>query len=373
MKHFLKASGRAAEVWRALKWLANKRIRREAGDSTPPGVQSAYLIGCGRSGTTVCGEVLKRHPQVKYFFEPYHLWATIDPTIDVLNLYHIGASRFILDADRCTPEARRRFNRLLLDRARGKSVMIEKTPFNACRIGYLDAMSPNCRFIHLIRDGVDVARSIDRLSRDRGYGIVGKPDLNRWWGRAGSKWTALSRDGAASDYFTDEIPKLLSYESKGAYEWLVSMGEVDRWRERLGDRLLEITYDELTTHPQEALRRIGGFLSLETDEKWLKNEVKRIDKPRRNYGVPMVLPAKMAHAFNQTQERYEFANRAPVEGFRKRRRRCGSRSFPTSRRPTACTFCGGSRMNWKGLMSTISSRTRSRIRACLGRCGSARN
>jgi len=312
VKHFLKSTGRAVK-YGTLKWMADRRIgRRNFDDSVAPPVQSAYLIGCGRSGMTVCGEVLRHHPRVCYFFEPYHLWATIDPTIDVLNLYHIGASSFLADGDRCTPESQRRFNRLLLDSARrsGAALMLEKTPFNACRIGYLDAISPHCKFIHLVRDGVDVARSIDRLSRDRGYGIVGKPDFNRWWGRAGSKWTALYTDGCANNYFADELPQLLSYESKGAYEWLVSLGEIDRWRSRLGDRLLEITYDELTSKPEQTLKAICEFLSLPADEKWIRRNRKRIDQARRNYGVPLVLPPKMAEAFNLMQERFNFPNRA---------------------------------------------------------------
>ena len=312
MKHYLKATGRAIK-YGVLKWDADRRIgKKNVDDSAIGTVSSAYLIGCGRSGTTVCGEVLRRHRHVRYFFEPYHLWATIDPTIDVLNLYQLGAASFILDADRCTEESRRRFNRLLLDRAHsaGASLMLEKTPFNACRIGYLDALTPNCKFIHLVRDGVDVARSIERLSLDRGYGIVGKPDLNRWWGRAGSKWTALSADGAAANYFNDEIPLLLSYESKGAYEWLVSLAEVDRWRDRLGQRLLEITYDALTENPEKILREICQFLDLPAPAKWLAASARQIDKARRNFGVPLVLPPAMADAFNQAQERFGFTNRA---------------------------------------------------------------
>lgn len=133
---------------------------------------------------------------------------------------------------------------------------------------------------------MDVARSIERLSLDRGYGIIGKPDLNRWWGRAGSKWAALSADGAAANYFTDEISLLHSYESKGAYEWLVSLAEVDRWRDRLGDRLLEITYDELTENPEKTLRQICQFLSLSVPQRWFAASVRQIDKARRNFGVP---------------------------------------------------------------------------------------
>jgi glycosyltransferase involved in cell wall biosynthesis len=311
---FIKAWSRAIK-YGLLKWSAERRIARAA----PAGgaqreVQCAYLIGCGRSGTTVCGDVLNLHSKVDYFFEPYHLWATVDPSIDALNLYHVGAVNFLLDGDRCTEESRRRFERLFVDRTsrNGAATMVEKTPFNACRIGYLDALKPGCKFIHLVRDGVDVARSIDRLSRDRGYAIVGKPGLNRWWGRGGSKWTALSTDGFADNYFPDEVALLRSYESKGAYEWLVSLGEVDRWRSRLGERLLEMTYDELTTHPREALRKICDFLSLPLDAAWMDRSVKLIDSTRRNYGIPLVLPPKMAEAFNQAQERFGFANRAIV-------------------------------------------------------------
>ncbi|MGD0462309.1 MAG: glycosyltransferase [Tepidisphaeraceae bacterium] len=314
MNHLLKASGRAIK-YGALKWYADRRVAQaDAGNGSAPAIRSAYLIGCGRSGTTVCGEVLRHHPEVYYFYEPYHLWASIDPTIDVLNLYHIGSATLLLGADRCNERSRRRFNRLLLQPAEraGANLMVEKTPFNACRIGYLDALSPGCKFIHLIRDGVDVVRSIDRLSRDRSYGIVGKRDLNRWWGRGGSKWTALAMDGSGANYFPDEIPLLQSYESKGAYEWLVSLGEIDRWRGRLGDRLLEITYDELTTNPQQTLRRICEFFGVAVNDKWLARSLAKIDTARRNYGIPLVLPPKMAEAFNRSQERFKFVNRAVV-------------------------------------------------------------
>jgi glycosyltransferase involved in cell wall biosynthesis len=312
VKNYIKATGRAIR-YGAAKWSADRRLSRPyAGDEAYAGIGSAYLIGCGRSGTTVCGDALKSHRGIRYFFEPYHLWATVDPVSDVLNLFHVGAARLLMDGEHCTEDAKRRFRTLLLGPALrgGTGLMMEKTPHNACRIGYLDALSPECKFIHLVRDGADVARSIDRLSRDHTYGIVGRRDLNRWWGRGGCKWTALSSDGYSADYFRDEIPLLLSYESKGAYEWLVSLAEIDRWRSRLGNRLLEINYEELTAQPEQTLRRICEFLSIEADQKWLKSAVKLFDGPRHNYGVPLVLPPKMAEAFNAAQERFGFPNRA---------------------------------------------------------------
>jgi glycosyltransferase involved in cell wall biosynthesis len=305
-------------IGRAIKYGVLKRNAERSVANLPDGPprqdlpRAAFLIGCGRSGTTVVGDVINRHPQVSYYFEPYHLWATIDPTIDVLNLYYTGAARFLLDAQHFNREAQKRFNRLILQPAleAGKPLAVEKTPFNACRIGYLDQLSPGAKYVHLIRDGVDVARSIDKLSRDQTYRIVGKPALNRWWGRSGCKWTALAEDGVEMGYFADEVHLLRSYASKGAYEWIVSLGEIDRWRERLGDRLLEMTYDYLTANPELAIKRICDFLQISVPAAWLQTSLRKIDAARHNRGDPLVLPPKMCEKFNELQERYNFPARA---------------------------------------------------------------
>jgi len=312
VKQHLKPLGRAIK-YGFMKRRAERRVA--TGGGREPAVQRprvAFLIGCGRSGTTVLGMVLNQHPQVYYFFEPYHLWATIDPSIDVLNLYGHEPARFLLDEQDCADELRRRFDRLMLEPAQrlGKPLVIEKTPFNACRIGYLDALKPGSKYVHLIRDGLDVAYSIARLSRDRTYRIAGIPALNRWWGRGASKWTALAVEGMAAGYFADEVPLLQSYESRGAYEWIVSLAEVDRWRSPLGDRLSEIRYEQLTADATGSIHKICDFLSLDVPAKWLGWSVRQIDATRRNAGPPLVLPPRICREFNRLQERFGFDGRA---------------------------------------------------------------
>ena len=243
------------------------------------------------------------------FFEPYHLWAAIDPATDMLNFYHRCEAHYFMGESHCTKKAQLRFQRGFLERL--DKIVLEKTPVNAVRIGYLKALAPNAKFIHIVRDGVDVACSIERLALTNSYKIVSKPQLNQWWGVKNYKWKALSEDGAAAGYYFDEVALLKEHRSKGAYEWLVSLGEVDRWREQLTreGRLCEITYEQLTKDPEAILKKIGGFLSLDCSNTWLE-AISEIRLVKQAITPTLTLPPAMCQAFNSYQERFGFTNRA---------------------------------------------------------------
>ena len=138
-----------------------------------------FIIGCGRSGTTLLGELLAGHPEFSYRYEPYHLWAAVDPITDFLHLYSRGEYHCLLDASSVTPTARLRFRRLIS--APSGLTLVEKSPHNALRIGYLDALVPGARFIHIVRDGIDAARSIEKVARVNRR-MAFRPSLNEWWG-----------------------------------------------------------------------------------------------------------------------------------------------------------------------------------------------
>jgi hypothetical protein len=299
-----------------LKHSADRRVRHQGREAANyDSVQSAFLVGCGRSGSTVIGKILGILPQICYFKEPYHVWAAIDPISDVLNLFHTVDGVLILNKQHCTPEAARRFNELLLSPAqrRGARVMLEKTPMNAMRLGYLEALRPGSKYIHLLRDGTDVARSIEFLSNDDSYRIAGKPTLNRWWGCDDSKWKALARDGAQAGYFSDELAGVNNFLSRGAYEWLVTLEEMNRWRKPLGDRLLEITYNFAATEPGAALKRIGEFLGIDVPDHCIKYAQRLMEELRIKSGPELKLPPHMCARFNEYEEQYGFPGRAVAE------------------------------------------------------------
>ncbi|MBE9125724.1 MULTISPECIES: sulfotransferase family protein [unclassified Coleofasciculus] len=296
-----------------LHYSADYKARHSRSDETTLNFLSpVFLMGCGRSGTTILGDILARHPKVRYLFEPYHLWAAIEPKTDVLNLYYRIDAHLLMNVSHCNEESKVRFNHLIIGFKPNINALIilEKTPFNAMRIGYLKALAPTAKFIHLVRDGVDVSCSIERIASTNSYKIAGKPQLNQWWGVENYKWKALARDGASAGYYPKEVHQLQDHRSKGAYEWLVSLGEVDSWREHLGHRLYEITYNQLTLHPEATLHSLCQFLELDSPSNWLNEVTQMIHPAQPTLGNRLSLPSPMCDTFNHYQERFGFSNRA---------------------------------------------------------------
>lgn len=308
--------GPAKPLARAVKYrrlhARSRRLSLKRDVAAPMDFPIAFVHGCGRSGTTILGRVLQSHPGIHYLFEPYHAWAVVDPNTDMLRLYTDGRGATIMRGEEVTEETRERFRRVILSEGvrSGRGLLVEKTPINALRLGYLEILAPHARHVHIVRDGVDVVRSIDRLASANAYAIAGKPTLNRWWGVGGWKWEALARDGAAAGYYPDEVPSLRTHRERGAYEWLVTMHEIDRYRQRLGDRLLELTYEDLTGRSRPTLVRVCEHLALDAPAAWLGQADGALDEARRNPGDPLRLPERTAEDFNRFQERFGFKNRA---------------------------------------------------------------
>lgn len=267
-----------------------------------------FIIGSGRSGTTLLGDMFARHPKVKYIYEPYDLWAAVHPATDFLQLYKRGEHHCMLDAGAVTMETRIRFQRLM--KPRRSLILVEKTPINALRLGFLDAIAPSARFVHIMRDGVEVARSIERIA-SVALPMAFRPPMNEWWGVDDAKWAALAQDGSASGYYPTEVSQLVTDAQRGAYEWLLSMLEVDRWRTQLGSRLIEVRLDDLISEPREMLKSVVEALDLSlSHEPWLDRVTQMVRPVSSRYAAELTLPSEMLADFNRFQERYNFKGRA---------------------------------------------------------------
>ena len=306
-------------IARSIKY--GRLLRRAQSDSTKLNVPAisppiSFVFGCGRSGTTILGKLLASHDEVFYLFEPYHIWTAILPATDMIQLFgnNDQEAHCIIGSEHISETEIQRFNSCMqseLHRS-GKpgQRIIEKTPINAMRIPLLNKLSPQSPLLHLVRNGIDVVRSIERLASSNKYQLSGKGEWNQWWGRDHCKWKSLASDAESQGVYHGEIQQLKSNAEMGALEWLISLGEVDAHREELGENLLEICYNNLTEDPRVQLTKICKHFGIDPNTTWLDSCCEQLDSARKNQGEQLVLPPNMCKSFNKFQEQYGFEGRA---------------------------------------------------------------
>lgn len=113
--------------------------------------QPIIILGAARSGTTLIGSIFKEHPDVAYWEEPNFIWKYKTAFLG----HDMIPSKFATSKRKEYIEYN--FDKFLKNS--NKSVFVEKTPANTYRIGYVHKIFPDAKFIHIIRDGREVALS----------------------------------------------------------------------------------------------------------------------------------------------------------------------------------------------------------------------
>lgn len=107
-----------------------------------------FIIGAPRSGTTFLGESLSAVPEISYHHEP---------------IATKFASRYIYEEEWDFEKAKAFYNRiyslLMIQHFDADLCFAEKTPRNCFIVDFLAKAFPDSQFIHIIRDGRDVAVS----------------------------------------------------------------------------------------------------------------------------------------------------------------------------------------------------------------------
>lgn len=119
------------------------------------------------------------------------------------------------------------FLRIFMDEIsdmQGKVRWVEKTPGHLRHMNTLAETFDTAKFIHMVRDGRDVALSMRKL-----------------------RWT--------HEYGGSQVLQLL----EAAKRWEEDVQQARRSRRRLPDRVLEIKYEDFVADPDHALERVGAF------------------------------------------------------------------------------------------------------------------
>lgn len=119
--------------------------------STNVPLRPIFVLGAARSGTTIVADVIATHPHIAYWVEPKYVWR---------HGAH-GSRHDARDASEATPEVARHirhtFGRFLHRSACPR--FLEKTPSNCFRVEFMHRIFPDALFLHVQRDGRDVAAS----------------------------------------------------------------------------------------------------------------------------------------------------------------------------------------------------------------------
>mgnify|MGYP001821250397 CR=1 FL=1 len=185
-------------------------------------VQPVFIVGMPRSGTSLVEQILAAHPQVHALGESGFVGVSLPdgyPYIDAL------------PASADTDRVRAAFASHTEGLSSEKLCVTEKTPLNFLLLDVIAQAFPNARIIHCTRHALDTMLSC-YFTDFRSPGLAFTADLD-----------------ALAQYYAD-------------YQRLMA-----HWSARLELRVLDLSYEDLVSDPQEQIRYLLEFVGLDWDDR----------------------------------------------------------------------------------------------------------
>ncbi|MDH4232718.1 MAG: sulfotransferase [Nitrospirota bacterium] len=231
-----------------------------------------FIIGTGRSGTTILGILLSMHRDVGFLNEPKALWHAIYPREDLVGSYDRGPAQYRLGAEEVTPEmiaaAHRIYGAYLFSTCSRR--VVDKYPELIFRVPFVRRLFLDARFLFLVRNGWDTCHSIDLWSKR--LGTHAGDEQYDWWGVDNRKWKLLVEQVAAGEPdFGKKLERLGSLErhtDMAALEWILTMREGLRLSRELPEVVKTVRYEDLVLEQEKELSAILEFCELPRDEKF---------------------------------------------------------------------------------------------------------
>ncbi|MDR6918656.1 septal ring factor EnvC (AmiA/AmiB activator) [Pseudomonas sp. 3296] len=221
-------------------------------------MNNAFIIGTGRCGTTWLGQMLNSHaelcvpPEIQLLFEYSGNGNRLFEEFFLADQKGLSGEQLASVIERCCPhkleiffdyqefcrkhdtpkmslaEFVKSFYAAIAS-AHGKSWLVEQTPWYGQRLDLVSKLFPDAKFIHMVRDGRDVALS---FARTTWWHISPRLNLARW---------------------QREIKKIATDASSFLKP----------------DCYLEVKYEDLVANPESELRKVCTFLGIEFDPRML--------------------------------------------------------------------------------------------------------
>ena len=230
--------------------------------------QPVYIIGTGRSGTTILGVVLSMHKQIGFLNEPKALWHSAYPFEDVIGSYSNTPGTFRLSEKQATENVIKNFQSLY--GAYSCSIfterVLDKYPEIVYRVSFVKKIFQDAKFIFLVRNPWDTCHSIANWSVRKGVETEIKED---WWGVNDLKWhimlNELVREDEVLNPYFEKIKFFTDDKYRAIIEWYLCMKEGLKMKEKYNSDIIMIKYEDLINNPTAILNEIITNCKLNTD------------------------------------------------------------------------------------------------------------
>lgn len=208
-----------------------------------------FIIGSARSGTTWVHDIFKAHPEVATLFETW-LFTKQDGIGSLFSSAHwpakySGLGR-LLEREQLLLQVRSFCETIMssaiLDAHR---FLVEKSPSHAFSLDLINEIFPKSRFIHVVRDGRDVAVSVQAAARSW---------VPHW------KMTFGKSLMASAKAWHDSVKRVKNHA-----------GVIG------GERFLEVRYEKLHEDPMHTYRTMFDFCDIPYDENLLRRIYEKTD------------------------------------------------------------------------------------------------
>jgi len=264
-----------------------------------------FVIGTGRSGLTPLMDLISYHPDLswpsqynnkfpnKYYlsylsrivglplfnskFKFLNFVPTHSESYDLWNSLFNGFRRpfrdlYKFDVDSITKNKFKKAVQLIM-KYQGKDHFIAEYS-GWSRIGFFNEIFPECKFIHIIRDGRAVANSLNNV-----YYWLGWEGIYKW------RWGILS-----DELFNIWKNNNYSFVALAAIQWKILVNNIaDNSKIVSSKRFLTIRYEDMVAAPISTANQCLEFLELDTSNKKYINHVKNVkifDANNEEFRIP---------------------------------------------------------------------------------------
>ncbi len=187
----------------------------ETGAKQP--IRPIYVLGLPRSGTTLAETMLGAHPEVHALGEQITAGRLLYPLIEAGTPFGADEIASYLDKEQ----------RMRPTLPEGIAAYTDKMPENYRLIGFLKAVHPEARFVHLRRDPRDVA-------------------LSMWRGHFSGRALNYTYDLRAMAHRFNLYAELMAF-----------------WHRLLPGQILDLSYEDMTADPEAASRTLASYCGLD--------------------------------------------------------------------------------------------------------------